>query len=59
MLLIVRGWNSSVGSVLGSLSCLMQRRGFDPPLRRIFRRVDFFLGVNIGSDSIPPKLFRM
>ena len=25
-----------VGSVLGSLSCLMQRRGFDPPLRRIF-----------------------
>ena len=24
-----------IGSVLGSLSCLMQRRGFDPP-RRIF-----------------------
>ena len=25
-------WNSSVGSVLGSLSCMMQHRGFDPPL---------------------------
>ena len=25
-----------VGSVLGSLSCLMQHGGFDPPLRRIF-----------------------
>ena len=24
-----------VGSVLGSLSCLMQRRGFHPPLKRI------------------------
>ena len=24
--------NSSVGSVVGSLSCVMQRRGFDPPL---------------------------
>ena len=27
-----RGRNSSVGSVLGWLSCLMQRRGFHPPL---------------------------
>ena len=26
------GRNSSVGSVLCSLSCVMQRRGFDPPL---------------------------
>ena len=25
-----------VGSVLASVSCLMQHRGFDPPLRRIF-----------------------
>ena len=25
------GRNSSVGSVLGSLSCVMQLRGFDPP----------------------------
>ena len=32
----IGGRNSSVGSVLGSLSCLMQRRGFDPPLRRFF-----------------------
>ena len=28
--------NSSVGSVLGSLSSMMQHCGFDPPLRRIF-----------------------
>ena len=30
------GWDSSVGSALGSLSCLMQHLGFDPPLRRFF-----------------------
>ena len=30
------GWNSSVGSVLSSLFCVMQRCGFDSPLRRIF-----------------------
>ena len=30
------GRNSSDGSVSGSLSCLMQRRGFDPPLGRKF-----------------------
>ena len=24
------GWNSSVGSVLGSLSCVMQHRGYNP-----------------------------
>ena len=29
-------WNSSVGSPSGTLSCLMQRPGFDPPLGRIF-----------------------
>ena len=28
--------NSSAGSLLGLLSCLMQRHGFDPPLRIIF-----------------------
>ena len=28
----VRGWNSSVGSVLGWLSCLMQRSRFESPL---------------------------
>ena len=27
-----RGRNSSVGSVLGSLSCVVQRHGFDPAL---------------------------
>ena len=32
--------------------------GFNPPLRRIFAgRGDFPLGVNVGSDSIPPKLW--
>ena len=52
----ITGWNSSVGCVLGLLSCLMQRHGFDPPLRRIFSgRRDFSLGVNMGSHSIPPK----
>ena len=31
-------------------------RGFDPPLGRIFSdRGDFSLGVNMGSDSIPPN----
>ena len=34
------GRNSSVGSVLGSLSCLMQRHGFDPPPRRFFFLVE-------------------
>ena len=39
-------------------SCVMQRRGFDPPLRRFFSRQrggDFSLGVNMGSDSYSPK----
>ena len=43
--------NSSVSSVLGSLSCTMQCHGFDPPLS--------LLGVNMSSDSIPPKLLDM
>ena len=46
------GEGSLVGSVLGSQSCLMQRRGFDPSLN--LRRQDFFLGVSMASDSIPP-----
>ena len=42
------------GSVLGSLSCLVQCHGFDPPLGRIFPvEGSFFLGVNIGFNSIP------
>ena len=54
-----RGRNSSVGSVLCSLSFVMQRRGFHPPLRRIFSGCgDISLGVNMSSDSIPQKIFR-
>ena len=46
--------------VLSSLSCVMQHRGFNPPLRRNFSgRGDFSLGVDVGSDSIAPKLFWM
>ena len=41
--------NSSVSSVLGSLSCVMQRCGFDPPLS--FQQRGFSLGANMGSDS--------
>ena len=42
------------------LSCLMQRRLIRPPLGRIFPAEGIFsLGVNMGSDSIPPKLFQM
>ena len=34
--------------------------GFDPPLGTFSGRGDFSLGVNMGSNSIPPKkLFRM
>ena len=48
----VWGRNSSVGSVLGSLSGLMQRRGFDPSRGRIFP-------VEGIPPPPPPKLFRM
>ena len=45
-----------VGSVLGLLSSLMQHHGFNPPLWRFFfGRGDFPLGVDMSSDSIPPK----
>ena len=50
--------NSSVGSASDSLSCVMQRHGFDPR-ERISGRGDFSLEVNMGSDSITPKLFWM
>ena len=37
----------------GSLSCLMQRRGFDLPLRRIFySRGDFSLGRRTVTTSM-------
>ena len=52
----IGGQNSSVGNVLGSLSCLMQRCGFEscsePPVEGIFS-----LGVYMGSDSIPQNSF--
>ena len=47
------------GNVLGSLSCLVQRRGFAPSLRFFSGKGEFSLGVNIVSDSISPKLFRV
>ena len=46
------GRNSSVGSALARCP---QRRGFDPPLGTFSGRGDFSLGVNMGSNSIPPK----
>ena len=46
------GRNSSVGSVWARCP---QRRGFDPPLGTFSGRGDFSLGVNMGSNSIPPK----
>ena len=46
------GWNSSVGSAWARCP---QRRGFDPPLGTFSGRGDFSLGVNVGSNSIPPK----
>ena len=33
--------------------------GIDPPLGKFSGRGDFSLGVNMGSNPIPPKLFRM
>ena len=50
------GRNSSVGSAWARGP---QRRGFDPPLGKFSGRGDFSLGVNMGSNSIPQKLFRM
>ena len=44
--------NSSVGSAWARCP---QRRRFDPPLGTFSGRGDFSLGVNMGSNSIPPK----
>ena len=51
---IVEVWvrNSSVGSAWARCP---QRHGFDPPLGTFSGRGDFSLGVNMGSNSIPPK----
>ena len=48
----IRGQNSSVGSVW---ALCPQRRSFDPPLGTFSGRGDFSLGVDMGSNSIPPK----
>ena len=46
------GRNSSLRSAWARCP---QRRGFDPPLGTFSGRGDFSLGVNMGSNSIPPK----
>ena len=46
------GRNSSVGSAWAHCP---QRCGFDPPLGTFSGTGDFSLGVNMGSNSIPPK----
>ena len=48
----IRGRNSSVGSAWARCP---QCRGFDPPLGKFSGGGDFSLGVNMGSNSIPPK----
>ena len=47
-----RSRNSSVASAWARCP---QRRGFDPPLGTFSGRGDFSLGVNMRSNSIPPK----
>ena len=46
------GRNSSVGKVWARCP---QRRGFAPPRGKFSGGGDFSLGVNMGSNSIPPK----
>ena len=50
------GRNNSVGSAWARCP---QHHGFDPPLGTFSGRGDFSLGVNMSSNSIPQKLFRM
>ena len=56
-----RGPEKLFGNVLGLLSCLMQCRGFDPPLRRFFFPVEgiFPLELTWVLTPVPLKLFRM
>ena len=49
---IFGGRDSPVGSAWARCP---QRCGFDPPLGTFSSRGDFSLGVNMGSNSIPPK----
>ena len=52
------GGDSSVGSVLGSLSCLMQCHGFDTPLRRIFPIEAIFpFELTWDLTPFPPKSY--
>ena len=51
-LLTTGGRNSSVGSAWARCP---QCHRFDPPLGTFSGRGDFSLGVNMGSNSIPPK----
>ena len=52
------GRYSSDGRVLGSQSCLMQRRGFDPTLRRIFPVEGIFpLGLTWVLTPFPQNSF--
>ena len=52
-----RGWNSSVGSVFGSLSSVMQRHRFNPPLSVRSGRGNISVEVNMGSDSFRWEYF--
>ena len=47
-----RSWNSSFGTVLGSLSCMMQSRRFNPHLS-LQERGLFSLGVNMRTQRQP------
>ena len=49
---IVMGRNSTVGSAWARCP---QCHGFNPPQGKFSGRGDFSLGVNMGSNSIPPK----
>ena len=51
---VLGGRNSSGGSVLSSLSCVMQRRQVRSSSQLPVQAV-FPAGVNMGSDSIHPK----
>ena len=48
---LIGGQIISVGSMLGLLSYVTQRREFTSPLSLRYR--DFSIGINMGSDSIP------
>ena len=54
-LLPAEGTEYLVGSVLGSLSSLMQRRGFDPPLRMFPIEGIFPLELTWVLTPFPPK----